>query len=97
PLFTLSLHDALPISVQLIEGLTRWGGAPGILNDPSPTATRLPATLQCPVRGGHHSDGGGRSLRSADGAADPASVRSAFCQRRLGDRKSTRLNSSHVA
>src|SRR5256885_12065224 len=71
-IYTLSLHDALPIS--RLQGARR---------DPRDLSARraLP---------GH----GGRAVR--DGARDPAPGRAAARPALRPDRKSTRLNSSHL-
>src|SRR5204862_8092448 len=74
PVYTLSLHDALPISVLRVARDADRHGRPDRL------ARGL--DVECAV---------------GDGAADPLRDLHRLLGRRLGqDRKSTRLNSSHV-
>src|SRR5205814_5788497 len=92
-LSTLSLHDALPISVRLrveedMAALFRRAAsltvAPVVCRRFSPLVLRLPARGELPLWKGLSSLKGLLSSNRAFGSTD------------LGDRKSTRLNSSHL-
>src|SRR5439155_23810360 len=69
-IYTLSLHDALPISRRDGECRSRW-----------PSGTSTPASRGCP------------SGRSGNACRRPSNATANV----VSDRKSTRLNSSHVA
>src|SRR5690606_41885150 len=84
--YALSLHDALPICVQVIE--TDFGRLNLMLNRHMPADTVAVVSLeQCaPVY--HEIPGKGHFF------AEPLALTGAYERKR--DRKSTRLNSSHV-
>src|SRR5207249_11794825 len=94
-LYTLSLHDALPISAG--RGLPRR---------PQLVQRRLRVALRA-VRRAQRQDGGLRELAPAEAEADPQDRQGNRAGGpyedehravlRRGDRKSTRLNSSHVS
>src|SRR5690606_41620873 len=82
-IYTLSLHDALPIFLCHLEG-------------PRPSRPWLdhPAALADPRR---HRDGtAARRTAHGSGAGPPTGPVLSGRPARLADRKSTRLNSSHV-
>src|SRR5207253_9244005 len=85
-LFPLSLHDALPISRYFRTRHSRWVHCPPL----SITKTRI----------SYPNGGGGKRFPRSSGrrvrplSAIPTRLSPAVC---LKDRKSTRLNSSHVA
>src|SRR5690606_40333972 len=82
-LYTLSLHDALPILAARLAGAGGAGGGLGALHLQPKVAVHEPPGG---AGGSKHRDG--RQRRADRGAAERAG--------RGGDRKSTRLNSSHV-
>src|SRR5207253_10147213 len=91
PIYTLSLHDALPISAAS-SPRTRRSSSPGSRHD---------GGLHEAPPAGHARDGallGGRAPPPAGRAALPRLRHPSLPGARpLQDRKSTRLNSSHVA
>src|SRR5439155_21623510 len=90
-LYTLSLHDALPISGQREAG----GGAGHLDHVVDDLGTRAAVEGEArPSEGGADQRDVGAAGHAGAGAQDEVRERRA---RGIGDRKSTRLNSSHVA
>src|SRR5207253_9766984 len=94
-LYTLSLHDALPICGRGRSTSKRWGVI-------SAKPFHLLAPGHPPGSGKEAGREAGRSgttsaVPSAAGRPSPYGEGDAFCSAARRDRKSTRLNSSHVA
>src|SRR5205807_9483048 len=82
--YTLSLHDALPISRGGVDReASRSRGALFRLRPPLPCEARAPGDLQGPFQQGRD-------------ALRPRGLRRGAAVRSYRDRKSTRLNSSHL-
>src|SRR5439155_18960794 len=94
---TLSLHDALPICEALAEGLRGRDQQddrvlqPGAAAEGGPADGRALRADRAPGRGGARPEG---RAPSGAGRRGPLAV---LLARARADRKSTRLNSSHVA
>src|SRR5439155_26705611 len=90
---TLSLHDALPILA--LELLASGGDEIGVLVPEVERADpRDEVDVLAALRIGHHRAIG---RRHDDGSRDGQPLRDEAFAKRQQDRKSTRLNSSHVA